>query len=177
MIRRSLAFVLLMSFFAVPAFSQDEEVSLRWRTRPDNQTEIDVYQRASEEIDAAWEGVALQYEPGGSENAAYQDVLVTEIEAGTAPDVFWIPGTDVARFAEAGLILNLADFAAADPGFDAEDFYPGPMGFLTTPVEEGGEALWGCRATFPPLLFTTTPTSSTRPAWTIRAGKTGPGSA
>jgi multiple sugar transport system substrate-binding protein len=143
MIRRSLASVLLMSFFAVPAFSQDEEVSLRWRTRPDNQAEIDVYQRASEEIDAAWEGVALQYEPGGSENAAYQDVLVTEIEAGTAPDVFWIPGTDIARFAEAGLILNLAEYAAADQDFNPEDFYPGPMEFLTTPIQEGQDALWG----------------------------------
>lgn len=134
-----LAFTLILGLL-LPAFAQD--VSLRWRTRPDNQAEIDVYQNASDEIDAAWDGVSLTYEPGGSESASYQDVLVTEIEAGTAPDVFWIPGTDVARFAQAGLILNLAEFAAADPEYSEEDFYPGPMEFLTTPVEEG-EALWG----------------------------------
>ncbi len=68
--------------------------------------------------------------------------VVTEIEAGTAPDVFWIPGTDIARFAQAGLIQNLAELAAADADYNVEDFYPGPMEFLTTPVD-GGEALWG----------------------------------
>lgn len=128
---------------ALPAFSQDEEITLRWRTRPDNQAEIDVYSATSASIDAAWDGVALQYEPGGSESASYQDVLVTEIESGTAPDVFWIPGTDIARFAQAGLILNLNDLAAADAEYSADNFYDGPMGFLTTPTEEGSEALWG----------------------------------
>lgn len=124
--------------------AQDEEpITLRWRTRPDNQAEIDVYTAASQAIDEDWDGVALVYEPGGTETAGYQDVLVTEIEAGTAPDVFWIPGTDIARFAEAGLILNLADLAGDDPDFDVNDFYPGPMLFLTTPLEGMDSALWG----------------------------------
>ena len=132
-------FVLSM---ALP-FVSAQETTLRWRTRPDNQAEIDVYSATSAAIDEAWEEVTLVYEPGGSESATYQDVLVTEIEAGTAPDVFWIPGTDVARFAKSGLILNLADVAAADPDFSAGDFYAGPMGFLTTSAEEGVDALWG----------------------------------
>lgn len=126
------------------AVAQDEEdVTLRWRTRPDNQAEIDVYSSVSESLDEAWDGVALEYEPGGSETASYQDVLVTELEAGTAPDVFWIPGTDVARFAESGLILNLADIAAEDEDFSVDDFYAGPMNFLTTSIEEDSDALWG----------------------------------
>ncbi len=133
----------LALFLSLPLVSAQEEVTLRWRTRPDNQAEIDVYSAASATIDEAWNGVTLQYEPGGSESASYQDVLVTEIEAGTAPDVFWIPGTDIARFAKAGLILNLADLAAADSEYSADDFYAGPMGFLTTPIEEGTDALWG----------------------------------
>jgi multiple sugar transport system substrate-binding protein len=126
----------------LPAVAQDEIV-LRWRTRPDNQAEIDVYTAAGEAIDEAWDGVTLEYEPGGSEGAGYQDTLVAEIEAGTAPDVFWIPGTDIARFAKAGLILNLADIASADPDFNAEDFYAGPMSFLQTPIEGVETALWG----------------------------------
>ena len=133
----------LALFLSLPLVSAQDEVTLRWRTRPDNQAEIDVYSAASATIDEAWNGVTLQYEPGGSESASYQDVLVTEIEAGTAPDVFWIPGTDIARFAKAGLILNLADLAAADSEYSADDFYAGPMGFLTTPIEEGTDALWG----------------------------------
>jgi multiple sugar transport system substrate-binding protein len=137
---RRIVCVLLLTGLSI-SFAQD--ITLRWRPRPDNQAEIDVYQAANDDIDTGWDGVALEYEPGGSETASYQDVLVTEIEAGTAPDVFWIPGTDVARFAEAGLILNLAELAAADADYNQEDFYAGPMGFLTTPINEGEDALWG----------------------------------
>lgn len=130
---------------SLPIAVQGQETTLRWRTRPDNQAEIDVYTAASNSIDAAWDGVTLVYEPGGSEGAGYQDVLVTELEAGTAPDVFWIPGTDVARFAAAGLILNLAPYASADMEFNAEDFYAGPMGFLSTNPDMSSEeaVLWG----------------------------------
>jgi multiple sugar transport system substrate-binding protein len=133
--------LLLIASFVLPAFAQD--VTLRWRTRPDNQAEADVYASVSATIDEAWDGVTLEYEPGGSETASYQDVLIAEIEAGTAPDVFWIPGTDVARFAKAGLILNLAELAAADPDFNAGDFYAAPMSFLQTPIEGQDPALWG----------------------------------
>lgn len=137
--KKLLALVLVFAF-ASEVFAQD--ISLRWRTRPDNQAEIDVYESASAAIDAEWDSVDLVYEPGGSEGAGYQDVLVTEIEAGTAPDVFWIPGTDIARFAQAGLILNLADIAAGDDSYNESDFYAGPMGFLTTSIDDGA-ALWG----------------------------------
>ncbi len=126
-----------------PVLAQDSgDVTLRWRTRPDNQEEINVYQAANDAIDAEWEGVTLRYEAGGTETAGYQDTLITEIEAGTAPDVFWIPGTDVARFAEAGLILNLADYAAADEDFNVEDFVEQPMFHLTFSSDEE-PALWG----------------------------------
>lgn len=121
-----------------------EDVALRWRTRPDNQEEIDVYQSVSDELDGQIEGVSLTYEPGGSESSSYQDVLKTEIAAGTAPDVFWIPGTDVADFATRGLILNLADLASATEGFDVAAYYPGPMEFLTyNPESAANDALWG----------------------------------
>ncbi|PKN99665.1 MAG: sugar ABC transporter substrate-binding protein [Chloroflexi bacterium HGW-Chloroflexi-4] len=122
-----------------------EEITLRWRTRPDNQAEIDVYSAVSADLDAAMEGVTLVYEPGGSETSSYQDVLKTEIGAGTAPDVFWIPGTDVADFATRGLILDMKSMADATEGFSAGDFYPGPMYHLTYNPETSmtGEALWG----------------------------------
>ncbi len=122
-----------------------DSVALRWRTRPDNQAEIDVYQGVSEMLDEELTNVTLTYEPGGSETSSYQDVLKTEIAAGTAPDVFWIPGTDVADFAKRGLILDLSSYAEADTAFSEDDFYPGPMEFLTYNPESGeqGGALWG----------------------------------
>jgi multiple sugar transport system substrate-binding protein len=120
------------------------EAALRWRTRPDNQAEIDVYQSVSDTIDEANDGFTLTYEPGGSETTSYQDQLKTEIAAGTAPDVFWIPGTDIADFAGDGLIMNVAPMAE---GFDAGAFYPEPMVHLQTDPETGVEAagdfLWG----------------------------------
>jgi len=123
--------------------AQDEEIVLRWRTRPDNQEEADVYQGISDSLEL--EGITLEYEPGGSETASYQDVLKTELASGTAPDVFWIPGTDVADFATRGLILDMRDMADATEGYADADFYPGPMFHLTFNPESGntGETLWG----------------------------------
>jgi multiple sugar transport system substrate-binding protein len=124
------------------------EVELRWRTRPDNQEEIDVYSQISEELDAELDGITLVYEPGGSEGANYQDQLRAEIAAGTAPDVFWIPGTDVADFATRGLIYNAAELASATEGYTAADFYEGPMFHMTYNPEtgasgDGSGAVWG----------------------------------
>lgn len=124
----------------------DDEVSLRWRTRPDNQQEIDLYAGISESIDAEWDAASLEYEPGGSETASYQDVLRTEIAGGTAPDVFWIPGTDIADFATRGLILDMRDLAEANENYAGDDAYaPGPMELLTVDPDTGesGGPLWG----------------------------------
>ena len=123
------------------------DVEIRWRTRPDNQEEIDVYSQISTDLDSELDGITLTYEPGGSEGANYQDQLRAEIAAGTAPDVFWIPGTDVADFATRGLILNASDLAAGSE-FSVDDFYAGPMFHLTYNPETGASgadsgALWG----------------------------------
>ncbi len=129
-----------------PEAADGDELNLRWRTRPDNQAEIDVYQDASDTIEEAWDGVTLEYEPGGTETAAYQDALRTEIAGGTAPDVFWIPGTDIADFANRGLILDLRDLAEASDAYAGDDAYaPGPMELLTfdPATETTGPALWG----------------------------------
>lgn len=128
------------------AADDGEAISLRWRTRPDNQQEIDVYSNISEQIDADWDAATLEYEPGGSETSSYQDVLRTEIAGGTAPDVFWIPGTDIADFATRGLILDLRDLAEASEEYAGDDAYaPGPMELLTYDPETqtSGPALWG----------------------------------
>jgi|JI10StandDraft_1071094.scaffolds.fasta_scaffold81293_2 multiple sugar transport system substrate-binding protein len=123
-----------------------EGVELRWRTRPDNDAEAEVYAGISDTIDAAnGDGVSLSYEPGTNEGSPYQDQLVTEIANGTAPDVFWIPGTDIARFQKEGLILDLGPLAAAD-GFDSSEFYPEPMYHLTYDPAAGApseDVLWG----------------------------------
>ena len=125
--------------------ASDGEVALRWRTRPDNQAEIDVYSEVSETVDGDWDGVTLAYEPGGSETSSYQDVLRTEIAAGTAPDVFWIPGTDVADFATRGLILDLRELAESSDAYAGDDaYYSQVMDLLTVSPDAGdNSSLWG----------------------------------
>ena len=128
--------------------AEEEEVTIRWRTRPDNQEEINVYNTISKELDGQLAGIKLVYEPGGTEGSNYQDQLRTEVAAGTAPDVFWIPGTDIADFATRGLILNIADLAGKTEGFDVNAFYPGPMYHLTyNPANDqsgaASGAMWG----------------------------------
>ncbi|MCC5947794.1 MAG: sugar ABC transporter substrate-binding protein [Nitriliruptoraceae bacterium] len=122
------------------------DVNLRWRTRPDNQQEIDLYAGIGDQIDSEWDAVSLEYEPGGSETSSYQDVLRTEIAGGTAPDVFWIPGTDIADFANRGLILDMREVAEGSDMYAGDDAYaPGPMELLTYNPESqnSGESLWG----------------------------------
>jgi multiple sugar transport system substrate-binding protein len=122
-----------------------EAVSLTWMTRPDNQAEADVYASISDDITAKGIGLDLTYVAGSSEGSPYQDKLKTDIAAGTAPDVFWLPGTDIADFAKAGLIANIREEAAATEHSDA-DFYAGPMASLTVDPATGATSpdfLWG----------------------------------
>ena len=122
-----------------------EAVSLTWMTRPDNQAEADVYASISDDITAKGIGLDLTYVAGTSEGSPYQDKLKVDIAAGTAPDVFWLPGTDIADFAKAGLIANIREEAAATEHSDA-DFYAGPMASLTVDPATGATSpdfLWG----------------------------------
>ena len=122
-----------------------EAVSLTWMTRPDNQAEADVYASISDDITAKGIGLDLTYVAGSSEGSPYQDKLKTDIAAGTAPDVFWLPGTDIADFAKAGLIMNIREEAAKTEHSDA-DFYAGPMESLTVDPATGATSpdfLWG----------------------------------
>ena len=122
-----------------------EAVSLTWMTRPDNQAEADVYASISDDITAKGIGLDLTYVAGTSEGSPYQDKLKVDIAAGTAPDVFWLPGTDIANFAKDGLILNIREEAAKTEHSDA-DFYAGPMASLTVDPATGATSpdyLWG----------------------------------
>jgi multiple sugar transport system substrate-binding protein len=130
------------------ATSATKTVDLRWRTRPDNKAEADVYAGVSATVQGKLKGVRLKYEPGGSEGSNYQDQLRTEIAAGTAPDVFWIPGTDVADFAKKGLIANIRPFAAKTKGYSDTNYYDGPMKALSYDIKSKATgpksaSLWG----------------------------------
>lgn len=125
-----------------------DDVVIRWRTRPDNDQEAGVYQAVSDTLTGtdAVAGATLQYEAGGTETEGYQQALLTQLSAGEAPDVFWIPGAEIANFAKRGVILNARELADAS-GHSDDDFYPGPMAELTTNPDTGqvdpANYLWG----------------------------------
>ncbi len=117
---------------------------ITFRTRPDNDAEAEVYKKVAAEV-SRMTGVNVTYQKGGSETSSYQDQLKTEAAAGTAPDVFWLPGTDTADFATKNITLDLRTYAAATDGYKDDLFYPGPMAQLTTDPATGqpGDKLWG----------------------------------
>jgi multiple sugar transport system substrate-binding protein len=121
---------------AAPAAA--EEVVIRWRTRPDNQQEQDVYQKISDELSAklAPEGIKLQYDPAPV--TGYLDKLTTEFSAGNAPDIVWIPGASTADYAGLGVIQDLMPFVSKDADFKIADYYDAPMKEL----QQDGK-LWG----------------------------------
>ena len=118
---------------------------LVWRTRPDNDAEANLYKSISDLLQPEFKDFTLEYSKGGSEGSPYQDQLKTEIAGGTAPDVFWIPGTDTADFGVNGLTSNLRDLADKDTDYKDSDFYEGPMFHLTydPAAKATGKALWG----------------------------------
>ncbi|HYO88818.1 MAG TPA: extracellular solute-binding protein, partial [Candidatus Limnocylindrales bacterium] len=137
--------VVMLASLSLSAVAAQDDTTIRWRTRPDNQAEIDVYTALSAQIDESLDGITLVYEPGGTETAGYQDTLLTEFAANNAPDIFWIPGADLARFVGEGAVFNLFDLASADADFDPSVFYPQQMDQLTyNPETDSMEgALWG----------------------------------
>ena len=122
-----------------------DDVTVTFRTRPDNEAEAAVYAQVADQISEQLDGITVEYQAGGSETSSYQDQLKTEAASGTAPDVFWIPGTDIAEFGTNGIIADLREFADATEGYSDDDFYPGPMFHLTfdPATGEAGGPLWG----------------------------------
>jgi multiple sugar transport system substrate-binding protein len=114
-------------------------VTIRWRTRPDNKAEQDVYQAISDDLSKqlADKGITLKYDPAPV--TGYMDKLTTEFSAGNAPDIVWIPGASVADYATKNVLLDLKPIADKDSSFKLSDYYDAPIKELT----QGGTKLWG----------------------------------
>jgi multiple sugar transport system substrate-binding protein len=127
------------------AVAAQDDVTVTFRTRPDNDTEAEVYAQVAAQISDQLDGITVEYQKGGSETSSYQDQLKTEAASGTAPDVFWIPGTDIAEFSTKGIIADLRAQADGSETYSDDDFYQGPMFHLTfdPATGEAGGPLWG----------------------------------
>ena len=115
-----------------------QAVEIRWRTRPDNKQEQDVYQKISDEVTAKLKdkGITLKYDPAPV--TGYEDKLKAEFSGGNAPDVVWIPGASTADYANLGVIADIMPLAKADANFKLTDYYDAPMKEL-----QNNGKLWG----------------------------------
>lgn len=100
-------------------------VTIRWRTRPSDAAEQQVYQDlASSATQAlASKGITVQYDPGVND-ANYFTKIKTELAGGNAPDIFWIGAVELADFVNTGKILDIKPYIDKDSSFKLDDFYP-----------------------------------------------------
>ncbi len=115
---------------------------LRWRILSNNSAETAIFSNVADQIRSTHPQFDLTFETGADD---YYSTLWAELEAGTAPDVFWLPATKLSDFVQSGHLQNLRDAANATAGYNDALFYPGPMFHLTfTPTaEKDRDPLWG----------------------------------
>ncbi|MCU0494058.1 MAG: sugar ABC transporter substrate-binding protein [Chloroflexaceae bacterium] len=105
--------------------------TIRWRTRPGDAAEQKVYEELNALVNEqlASKGITATYDP--SPNQGYFEKLKTELAGGTAPDIFWIGGVELADFVNTGEILDLKPLMDKDTSFNIGDFYPNVIQELT----------------------------------------------
>jgi multiple sugar transport system substrate-binding protein len=108
-----------------------ETITIRWRTRPGDAAEQQVYEELNALVNEqlAAQGIQAVYDP--APNQGYFEKLKTELAAGNAPDIFWIGGVELADFVNTGEILDLKPLIDADSSFDINAFYPNVIEQLT----------------------------------------------
>lgn len=106
-----------------------EATTIRWRTRPADAAEQDVYEELNNLANEALadQNITVQYDPGV--NQGYFEKLKTELASGTAPDIFWVGAVELADFVASGQILDIKPYIDNDSDFTLDDFY-------TQPIEE-----------------------------------------
>jgi len=103
--------------------SQADDVALRmtiWSANPDHVAVFEKLGATFAEQNPRVKSVKIE-----SFNLAELDTLVTtQISAGDAPDVSWLPVESSAEYIKAGALMDLHDTIEATDGFDMDDFIP-----------------------------------------------------
>lgn len=112
---------------SVPQESTSSTTTIRWRTQPDSLDDQAAYQSIAERAGQVLtnQNIRVAYEPDMRED--YTAKLKAELEAGTAPDIFWIGGVELADLVATGSVLDLKPLIDADRSFALNDFYAQPI--------------------------------------------------
>ncbi len=122
-----------------------EPVVLRmtsWQSPQENALD----QPALRAFERAHPGVRVVNEPV-SNQAEYREKVITAIASGAPPDVLLLDGIDVPSFARAGVLLNLAPFAAR-VGLRLEEFFPNVLSMFSR-----GDSVLAFPKGFSPVVY------------------------
>src|SRR5699024_7857299 len=80
--------------------------------------------------------------------AELNTLMTTQIQAGEAPDVSWLPVESSLEYIRAGALVDLSETIASTPDFDLPDFIPSLMERWTD-----GDAIYGVPFSTGPLVM------------------------
>lgn len=124
-----------------------DDVQLRmtiWSANPDHVAVFEQLGADFAELSPTVAGVTIE-----SFNLADLNTLMTtQIQAGEAPDVSWLPVESSLEYIRSGALVDLRDTIDADPDFDLPDFIPSLMERWTD-----GEAIYGIPFSTGPLIM------------------------
>lgn len=122
-----------------------DEIVLRmtsWQSPPENVLDLPAVQA----FQRAHPGVRVVNEPV-SNQAEYREKVITAIASGAPPDVILLDGIDVPSFAQAGVLLDLAPFAAR-AGLTLDQFFPSVLAMFSR-----GDSVLAFPKGFSPVVY------------------------
>lgn len=132
---------------AAPTDPTADDLELRmtiWSANPDHVAVFEALGEEFAELSPRVSGVAIE-----SFNLAELDTLfTTQIAAGDAPDVSWLPVESSLEYIRAGALVDLREAIDATEDFDFEDFIPSLLDRWTD-----GDAVYGIPFSTGPLIM------------------------
>ncbi len=115
---------------------------LHLRILSSHSAEATIFTNVAHQIESAHPQFDLTFEVDTDD---YYSTLWAELNAGTAPDLFWLPATKLSDFVRSGHLLDLRDYANTTSEYDDDLFYSGPMFHLTfaSTSQKDKRPLWG----------------------------------
>jgi multiple sugar transport system substrate-binding protein len=113
-----------------------------WQSPQENVLDLE----AIHDFERAHPGVRVVNEPV-SNQSEYREKIITAIVSGSPPDVLLLDGIDVPAFLDAGVLLDLSQFAKR-VGIDIAEFYPSVLAMFSR-----GNGVYAFPKGFSPLVY------------------------
>lgn len=144
----SLSVSMLMSAASVSA---EENIVLKLATWQASDLEAQAIQKAVDGFEETHPNIKVEYTVNS--NADHHTKLLTQINSGEAPDVFWVSAEQSRDFISNGALLDLTD-VIEESGMDFSDLLPSSVEKISYVDENGETHIYGLDACIvSPLIF------------------------